>query len=118
MNGHFSFWCAAATAAAAVTATPGPAAGQIPGREMAYICRVSVVTTDSKGKVTSQPTVVARTVVRGDTARADVVEGVDGFKPRTFFLTYDGGHTLYRDPTSGNILWCRSIRWATRLPER
>ena len=95
MSGHLSFWYAAATAAAAVTATPGAAASQIPVREMAYICRVSVVTTDSKGKVTPQPTIVARTLVRGDSARADIVEGVDDFKPGTFFLTYDGGHTLY-----------------------
>ena len=72
-----------------------PVAAQTPTREMSYLCRVSVVTTDSKGKVTPQPTVVARTVVRGDSARADVIEGMGDFKPGVFFLTYDGGHTLY-----------------------
>jgi len=66
-----------------------------PAREMSYICRVSIVTTDPKGKVTPQPTIVARTVVRGDSARADVIEGMGDFKPGVFFLTYDGGHTLY-----------------------
>jgi len=98
MSRHASFSSAVATAAAplgAIAVATGLAAGQIPTREMTYTCRVSVVTTDSKGKVTPQPTVVARTVVRGDSARADVLEGMGDFKPGTFFLTYDGGHTLY-----------------------
>jgi hypothetical protein len=75
-----------------------PAAAQTPTsptREMSYIARVSIVTTDPKGKVTSQPPVAARTVVRGDSARADVIEGMGDFRPGVFFLTYDGGHTLY-----------------------
>ena len=80
-----ALWAFGATAAAA----------QTPTREMTYLCRVAVLTTDSKGKATPQPTVVARTFVRGDSARADVIEGVGDFKPGVFFLTYDGGHTLY-----------------------
>lgn len=73
----------------------GTAAAQSPTREMTYTCRVSVVTTDSKGKVTPQPTIVAHTTVRGDSARADVIDGIGDFKPGVFFLTYDGGHTVY-----------------------
>ena len=98
MSRHASFSSAVATAAAplgAIAVATGLAAGQIPTREMTYTCRVSVVTTDSKGKVTPQPTVVARTVVRGDSARADIIEGTGDFKPGVFLLTHDGGHTLY-----------------------
>jgi hypothetical protein len=73
----------------------GFAAAQTPTREMAYTSRVSIVTTDPTGKATAQPPMAARTVVRGDSARADVTEGMGDFKPGVFFLTYDGGHTLY-----------------------
>jgi hypothetical protein len=95
MSGHTCFLRAVATIAAPLAAVAATAAGQIPTREMSYICRVSVVTTDSKGEVTPQPTIVARTVVRGDSARADVIAGMGDFKPGVFFLTHDGGHTLY-----------------------
>lgn len=78
-----------------IAAVAGTAAAQTPTRELAYTCRVSVVTTDPKGKIIPQPTIVARTVVRGDSARADVIEGMGDFRPGVFFLTYDGGHTLY-----------------------
>lgn len=97
MSGLLPYRTVVAQAAALLSIGAGArlAAGQTATREMTYTCRVSVVTTDSKGKVTPQPTVVARTVVRGDSARADVIEGMGDFKPGVFFLTYDGGHTLY-----------------------
>ena len=66
-----------------------------PSQQLEYTCRVSMATTDAKGKVTPQPPIVARTVVRGDSARADIVEGMGDFKTGDSFLTYDGGKTLY-----------------------
>ncbi len=62
---------------------------------LAYTASVSVTTTDPRGKVTRQAPIVARTVVRGDSARADFREGMGDYRAGDVMLTHDGGKTIY-----------------------
>lgn len=64
-------------------------------RSLTYTCRIAQAITGSDGRTRTKPSIVARTVVQGDSARADILEGLDDFAAGDVVLTHDGGRTVY-----------------------
>ncbi len=72
-----------------------PTASATPPRTASFVCSVTSVTTDRKGKQSSQPPIVARTVVHGDSARAEFTQASGDFHAGDYLLTVDGARTIY-----------------------
>lgn len=80
------------TAALSIAALPGAASDAPSG--VSFKASVTTVTTDERGRVTEEPTVLVDTITNGRIARTEILRGNKDWKRGMFVLTSDGGRTL------------------------
>lgn len=78
-----------------VLLAPALAAQQLaPPARVRYLTRVTSEETDAKGRTAAEPEILVRTVVHGDSARADYLQPGKAARPGDYLLTTDGGRTI------------------------